>query len=601
MALRHSCRPSFSGLSVGYSPNVTIIGGANQTIGSRTLSGLYQGSGSRQKVRTLHVLSISAAVTKLRWRPPSGEKYSAVDTVDEVDRHDSMLAVATARLTSAGGSGILSLWSFHRPFMPLSVVEGHEEGAVTDFFWLDTPEVDRKAAISASLLQTAAGLAPGTRDSRRNRKGQIVPATYDYADSLRSTGRAELESMLAEQREREKDVRVGIWQHVLSVGRDGRCVLQSFARGKHVSNKFSLFALPSSHAAFTVFASVPISNVEGDRPISRVPPSCFAMANLSPFQEGYGSLQLFSVYQRVPKGPKNDFLLTGLRQDEYTAQAPGVFKETPPLDADCDSDDAGNWVAGRRLPGKHFCIANVNIYISESKTELRSSYQHSYCSRYCKSFPLLEWISQAMDVLTDSVSKLQVFNIVDQGDLNENNLPAEENGDVLMVGPEVVHLSRFASRYRFYPDERFPTRAEVCLHNGNVAEQLHCGPLARMWRLIASMLSGAGLDELPPNAGLNHGAENVMQFVLLPTVKSLLEERADAGDVQTCVAVCEVLQVIQPDQQIRIPGLELNRVREWYLAYIDLLHQMCLFSFASFLIRSCNDKYIGALSQQSTT
>ena len=38
-----------------------------------------------------------------------------------------------------------------------------------------------------------------------------------------------------------------------------------------------------------------------------------------------------------------------------------------------------------------------------------------------------------------------------------------------------------------------------------------------------------------------------------------------------------------------------------YLSYIDLLHQMCLFSAAAFLIKNCKDQAIGALSQQSTT
>jgi hypothetical protein len=42
-------------------------------------------------------------------------------------------------------------------------------------------------------------------------------------------------------------------------------------------------------------------------------------------------------------------------------------------------------------------------------------------------------------------------------------------------------------------------------------------------------------------------------------------------------------------------------VREWYLSYIDLLRDMCLFSQATFLIRSCKDPFIGALNQQSTT
>jgi hypothetical protein len=53
------------------------------------------------------------------------------------------------------------------------------------------------------------------------------------------------------------------------------------------------------------------------------------MAELSPFQRGCGSLQIFSVHQRVPAGPAYDFLLTGLRRDAVTAAAPGVFAEVP--------------------------------------------------------------------------------------------------------------------------------------------------------------------------------------------------------------------------------------------------------------------------------
>jgi hypothetical protein len=194
----------------------------------------------------------------------------------------------------------------------------------------------------------------------------------------------------------------------------------------------------------------------------------------------------------------------------------------------------------------------------------------------------------------------QVFNVVDQGDLDGSGLPVKKDEEPVCVAPEVVHLSRFASSYKLYPDSRFPTRVDLCLHNGEVAEDLRCGPLARMWRTVASMLSGSGLSELPMK-GLSAQPANVMQFVILPTIKSLLLERADAGDVQTCVALCEVLQVIQPDEQTRIPGLELNLVREWYLSYVDLLQQMCLFSAASFLISSCKDPFIGVLNQKSTT
>jgi hypothetical protein len=179
-------------------------------------------------------------------------------------------------------------------------------------------------------------------------------------------------------------------------------------------------------------------------------------------------------------------------------------------------------------------------------------------------------------------------------------LPVAKEGDAICVAPEVVHLSRFASSYKLYPDSRLPTRADLCLQNAEIAENLRCALLARMWRSVASILSGSGLDELPSKKASTQPA-NVMQFAIFPTIKALLLERADAGDVQTCVALCEVLQVIEADGQTRIPGLELNLVREWYLSYIDLLQQMCLFSSATFLIKSCKDPFIGALNQKATT
>jgi hypothetical protein len=275
------------------------------------------------------------------------------------------------------------------------------------------------------------------------------------------------------------------------------------------------------------------------------------MANLSPFQRGYGSLQVFSVHQEVPNSLGSDFELTGLRQDATTAKAPGVFKEVP-VEAK-NISTAGNNVnpiGGRRLP--------------EKTPELH-------------------------------------FNVLDQGPLDEHGLPlAEQNEDVLCVAPEVVHLSRFASSYKLHPDLECPSRIDLCLYNSGVAEHLKCDALARMWRSVAEMFNGSGLDELP-SRGSSLIPMNVMHFAILPTLKSLLLERAEAGDVQTCVTLCEVLQVIEPETSTRIEGLELHVVREWYLSYIDLLQQMCLFTSATYLIKHCSDPFIAALNQQSTT
>jgi hypothetical protein len=274
------------------------------------------------------------------------------------------------------------------------------------------------------------------------------------------------------------------------------------------------------------------------------------MANLSPFQKGCGSLQLFSVCQDVPSSTESDFLLTGLRRDAVTANAPGIFRETPTEgNAEQIVTFPIGWRAGRRLP--------------ETSPKL-------------------------------------VFNVVDQGDLDEMSNPVNiDDNHSIIVSPEVVHLSRFASRYKLYPEEQYATRADLCLHNGNVAERLSQSALAHMWRMLAFMLDSTGIDGL-----LDKDSDvpiNMMQYVMPNTIKALLEERAIAGDVQTCVALCEVLEIVKPDQTVRIADLEIELVREWYLSYIDLLRDMCLFSHATFLIRSCKDPYIGSLHQQSTT
>jgi hypothetical protein len=505
----------------------------SRTISSQsTLNSSRHGNAKAGPKSMLHVLSISASVTRLRWRPTAGDSFG----LDDEDRHGAMLAVATAPIkgASAGGSGMLALWSYHRPFMPLSVVEGHKDGAVTDFDWLDTPQPVQ--------------LTHGTSSGRASPPKQS--SSGDSRRFRRSGSSHEVDVILHDNSEYDDvDKPVGVWQHAISVGRDGRCLIQSFARGTldlrdyHTTTRLPCIFTLLAHRFHLFLFDL------GERPIRGVPPSCFAMANLSPFQKGYGSLQLFSVCQAVPSGPQSNFLLTGLRKDSVTARAPGVFREEPSEEGPegFDSSFPNHLVSGRRLPA--------------------------------------------------TVPQL-VFNVMDQGGLDDQSTPKVEGQEGITLAPEVVHLSRFAENYVLYPSEQHPSRVALCRHNADVASRLKCNSLAQMWTTVATMLESAGLDGLPQS-----GSEpsNVMQFVILPTIKSLLEERADAGDVQTCVAVCEILEVVMADQKVRVPGLDLTLIREWYLSYIDLLRDMCLFSPATFLIRSCKDPFVAALNQQSTT
>ncbi len=178
---------------------------------------------------TQYVITIGSSVTKVKWRPPAFD--SVHDGEDEVDRHDSMFAVATARLTSAGGSGVISLWSTHRPFMPLSVLEGHEEGAVADFVWMQTPRPGKENHSDQSKLESQP--LHQKVDPRGIRKHGVTPKN-DETVVIRSGGRGDVESILFDNNQKDNEgieTHGCIWQHVLSVGRDGKCLLQSFVRG----------------------------------------------------------------------------------------------------------------------------------------------------------------------------------------------------------------------------------------------------------------------------------------------------------------------------------------------------------------------------------
>ena len=208
-------------------------------IKSLSFSLLNSSRNKASSVSMLHILTVSATVTRLKWRPPALEALPVDhESVETSDRHESMLAVATAPIkgASAGGSGLLCLLSYHRPFMPLSILESHTKGAVTDFFWLDTPHPDSQQSMVPSLKL---GNNPSA-DLRKNFADES-DAGITRSSRLRGTAQIEgggiiqspgLEKPDGDNNDFSEIAGLGVWQHVLSVGRDGRCLLQSFARGK---------------------------------------------------------------------------------------------------------------------------------------------------------------------------------------------------------------------------------------------------------------------------------------------------------------------------------------------------------------------------------
>jgi hypothetical protein len=77
------------------------------------------------------------------------------------------------------------------------------------------------------------------------------------------------------------------------------------------------------------------------------------------------------------------------------------------------------------------------------------------------------------------------------------------------------------------------------------------------------------------------------------SIHNLLENYAEKGDVQNCVAICMVLR----------DKLEVNKdlLLKWFASYIDLLQRHQLWSIANIHIKECSLVSISKLNQQSTT
>jgi hypothetical protein len=133
------------------------------------------------------------------------------------------------------------------------------------------------------------------------------------------------------------------------------------------------------------------------------------------------------------------------------------------------------------------------------------------------------------------------FSVLDSGPLDEAlDLPLDSSTiSEIKISPELIHLSRFAESYQLRRDLNFPTKYSICRHNAAVARNLKFDATARMWTFLASLYqlieSGEACDNFPTSP---------MSILLHSTVKDLILERADGGDIQTCVTICEVIDIL---------------------------------------------------------
>ncbi|TYZ60383.1 hypothetical protein PybrP1_003652 [[Pythium] brassicae (nom. inval.)] len=80
-------------------------------------------------------------------------------------------------------------------------------------------------------------------------------------------------------------------------------------------------------------------------------------------------------------------------------------------------------------------------------------------------------------------------------------------------------------------------------------------------------------------------------------LKELLEYYADVGDLQTCVAVAVVVSKVANVENV----MGKSWLQQIYMHYIDLLHQLRIYSAANELVANCSDQSIRQMNMKSTT
>jgi len=84
-----------------------------------------------------------------------------------------------------------------------------------------------------------------------------------------------------------------------------------------------------------------------------------------------------------------------------------------------------------------------------------------------------------------------------------------------------------------------------------------------------------------------------MESLYESSIQETIEYYAEMGDIQTCVALIEVL-----DKKQDMSG---EREAQWYLSYIELLNRHKLFTCANELINGCTNYDVHNMNKQSTS
>jgi WD40 repeat protein len=200
----------FSSCSTGVCLSDSDEIGASSPCGiiTPTAAGNSISTGANQKPS--YVLHTPNAVGRIAWRPSSSNNTRA-------QRQQLQLA------TSSPDRGDISVWDVNMPNIPVCILKGHSNEACTGISWLDTP-----TGGPSSHSVTGPDKSKGVKGSFLQRAPPVQP-------------------------QREERNWLGVHQHILSSGKDGRLLVQDLRNGtfprQHIARAVATIS-SKGHVAF---------------------------------------------------------------------------------------------------------------------------------------------------------------------------------------------------------------------------------------------------------------------------------------------------------------------------------------------------------------
>ncbi|KAH9088883.1 hypothetical protein Ae201684P_013096 [Aphanomyces euteiches] len=446
----------------------------------------------------------------------------------------------------------INLWDTQRPFVPLACMHGHAD-IVSDFQWIDTPRVQ---------------LSTNPSDSTSDVEG------CDY------------------------------WQHVIACSKDKTLTLHSLADSVKPHQSMHTVALTM--------------NTEGQIVSSHdaIDRSC---SSLNIHQHEHASNPLFSVASTTVAMQRN---ARKVKSAANLVQMPRMSSFKAPTRKNTSSGSLPSVQASfaSNEPVHHNTTLDSPIPPPQGMVSV-ASFKNSVS--YQEFRDVLDGKSVLSLLANDRITP-QIFGFDEQ-------------------------VFRFLARSYVLYDESFQ---QMCTQNAKVASVAGCSHLSKTWMILqllyekrttayhkdATLMDSentdtqwfnqhpsstqtskllAQLDEVNPMHGVDAypydevkdtstealqaqqaSAQSVdISRVQDTLLKELLDYYCEAGDVQSCATIAAAMNTVTNIELIMGKGW----LQQVYMHYIDLLHQLQLYSIANYLVKNCPDLGIRQMNMKATT